>query len=66
MRKAPREKVVIVTRASALDELVAKFNTVGQTKFYLSMPDRSSRRSSGGIAAITRRLTTSAVWSRRV
>jgi hypothetical protein len=31
MRKAPREKVVIVTRASALDELVAKFNTVGQT-----------------------------------
>lgn len=33
--KAPREKVVIVTRASALDELVAKFNTVGQTKFYL-------------------------------
>jgi len=35
MKKAPSQKVVIVTRASALDELVAKFNTVGQTKFYL-------------------------------
>src|SRR5499427_3744775 len=33
--KTPSQKVVIVTRASALDELVAKFNTVGQTKFYL-------------------------------
>jgi NAD kinase len=33
--KAPREKVVIVTRTSSLDELVAKFNTVGQAKFYL-------------------------------
>jgi NAD kinase len=31
----PREKVVIVTRSSSLDELVAKFNTEGQAKFYL-------------------------------
>ena len=31
----PREKVVIVARQSSLDELVAKFNTEGQAKFYL-------------------------------
>jgi NAD kinase len=29
------EKIVIVTRATPLDELVARFNTVGQTRFYL-------------------------------
>jgi len=29
------EKIVIVTRPSPLDELVARFNTVGQAKFYL-------------------------------
>jgi NAD kinase len=32
---APREKVVIVTRGSSLDELVAKFSTEGQAQFYL-------------------------------
>jgi len=33
--KTPSQKVVIVTRTSSLDELVAKFNTEGQAKFYL-------------------------------
>lgn len=33
--RAKREKVVIVTRKTALEELVARFNTVGQAKFYL-------------------------------
>jgi NAD kinase len=30
-----REKVVIVTRKTQLEELVARFNTVGQARFYL-------------------------------
>lgn len=30
-----REKIVIVTRKTMLEELVARFNTVGQAKFYL-------------------------------
>ncbi|OGI42080.1 MAG: hypothetical protein A2150_08005 [Candidatus Muproteobacteria bacterium RBG_16_64_11] len=30
-----REKVVIVTRKTALEELVSRFNTVGQARFYL-------------------------------
>src|SRR5262249_46608589 len=29
------EKIVIITRASPLDELVARFNTGGQARFYL-------------------------------
>jgi NAD kinase len=33
--RARREKIVIVTRKTALEELVARFNTVGQAKFYL-------------------------------
>jgi NAD kinase len=33
--QAPREKVVIVTRGTSLEELVAKFNTEGQAAFYL-------------------------------
>lgn len=33
--RARREKVVIVTRKTALEELIARFNTVGQVKFYL-------------------------------
>src|SRR5262245_43347834 len=33
--RAPREKVVIVTRGTSLEELVAKFNTEGQAAFYL-------------------------------
>lgn len=33
--RARREKVVIVTRKTQLEELVTRFNTVGQAKFYL-------------------------------
>ena len=33
--RARREKIVIVTRQTQLEELVARFNTVGQAKFYL-------------------------------
>lgn len=33
--RARREKVVIVTRKTQLEELVVRFNTVGQAKFYL-------------------------------
>jgi NAD kinase len=33
--RARREKIVIVTRKTVLEELVARFNTVGQAKFYL-------------------------------
>lgn len=33
--RARREKVVIVTRKTLLEELVARFNTTGQAKFYL-------------------------------
>lgn len=33
--RARREKVVIVTRKTQLEELIARFNTVGQAKFYL-------------------------------
>jgi len=33
--RARREKVVIVTRKTVLEELVTRFNTVGQAKFYL-------------------------------
>lgn len=33
--RARREKIVVVTRKTALEELVARFNTVGQAKFYL-------------------------------
>src|SRR5262249_39062124 len=33
--RARREKVVIVTRKTALEELVTRFNTAGQAKFYL-------------------------------
>lgn len=33
--RARREKVVIVTRKTVLEELIARFNTAGQAKFYL-------------------------------
>lgn len=33
--RARREKVVIVTRKTLLEELIVRFNTVGQAKFYL-------------------------------
>src|SRR5215813_15417911 len=33
--RARREKVVIVTRKTALEELVTRFNTPGQARFYL-------------------------------
>jgi NAD kinase len=33
--RARRDKIVIVTRRTALEELVARFNTVGQARFYL-------------------------------
>ncbi len=33
--RARREKIVIVTRKTMLEELVVRFNTVGQAKFYL-------------------------------
>ena len=33
--RALREKVVIVTRKTQLEELIVRFNTVGQAKFYL-------------------------------
>ncbi len=33
--RARREKIVIVTRKTGLEELVTRFNTVGQAKFYL-------------------------------
>jgi len=33
--RARREKIVIVTRKTQLEELVTRFNTVGQAKFYL-------------------------------
>lgn len=33
--RARREKIVIVTRKTALEELIARFSTVGQVKFYL-------------------------------
>jgi NAD kinase len=35
VRRARHEKVVIVTRKTMLEELVARFNSVGQAKFYL-------------------------------
>lgn len=34
-RRARHEKVIIVTRKTHLEELVARFNTVGQARFYL-------------------------------
>jgi len=33
--QAPREKIVVVTRGTSLEELTAKFNTEGQARFYL-------------------------------
>lgn len=33
--RARREKVVIVTRKTVLEELIVRFNTIGQAKFYL-------------------------------
>ena len=33
--RARHEKIVIVTRKTTLEELVQRFNTVGQAKFYL-------------------------------
>lgn len=38
--RARREKVVIVTRKTELEELVERFNTVGQAQFYLEQAGR--------------------------
>ncbi|HFC05529.1 MAG TPA: sugar kinase, partial [Rhizobiales bacterium] len=38
------ERVIIVTRASELDELVARFNTIGQARFYLQQAGQNFDR----------------------
>ena len=39
--RAPFEKVVIVTRQTELEELVARFNSVPQARFYLEHAGQS-------------------------
>jgi len=41
------EKLVIVTRRTRLDDLVARFNTPGQAKFYLDHSGGELRRVPG-------------------
>ena len=42
--KARYENVIVVTRTTELDELVARFNTRAQAKFYLEQEGQSFER----------------------
>ena len=71
MSAADERKVVLVTRATRLQELVARFNTTGQAKFYVESLGadfadylEEDRRYRAAVAEAERRLGAVARWQR--